>query len=103
VNGLGDLILSWTQNLFTSDLNSLNASVGIKLATGDENKSPDLPQVYQPGLGTTDFILAVDYQFGYVSIGLGYQLAGGRNEKAGLKLKRGDDFIARALYQFSFD
>ncbi|RPI72844.1 MAG: hypothetical protein EHM47_07375, partial [Ignavibacteriales bacterium] len=103
VNGIGDLILSWSQNLFISGLNSLNASIGIKLAAGDENKSPELPQVYQPGLGTTDFILTVDYQFDKASIGLGYQIAGGRNEKDGLKLMRGDDFIARALYQLSFD
>ncbi len=101
VNGIGDLILGWTQNIISDETSQLNATLGGKFATGDENKAPNLPQVYQPGLGSNDLLFAVDYSYENFGVGLGYQLAGGRNDKQGVRLERGDDFIARALYKFS--
>ena len=102
VSGIGDLLISWTQKLFSDKTSLISASVGFKLSTGDENIEPGLPQVYQPGLGSNDFIFAIDYNHNKFGIGLGYQLAGGRNDKDGVKLKRGDDLLVRTSYVFSF-
>jgi len=103
VNGIGDLIVSWNQELISSESSILNVSAGIKLATGDENLEPLLPQVYQPGLGSTDFIFALDYHYENFNFGAGYQLAGGRNDKTGIKLKRGDDLMFRSSYSLLFN
>jgi hypothetical protein len=103
VNGAGDLIASWTQNIFTGESSVLNATLGAKFSTGDENKAPDLPQIYQPGLGSNDIIFAIDYLYDRLGFGFGYQIAGGRNEKEGIRLKRGDDLLVRALYKFNLN
>jgi hypothetical protein len=101
VNGIGDLILSVNQNLLTDEKCSLNGSIGIKLATGNDNKN-NLPQVYQNGLGTDDILFSLDYTFDKITIGAGYQLAGGRNDNR-YRLERGDDLLLRGVYQLSFN
>lgn len=101
VSGIGDLILSVNQNLFRNDNSSLDASVGVKLATGDDNKD-NLPMAYQSGLGTNDVIFALNYSYDQLGFGVGYQLAGKRNENF-IKLKRGDDLLVRASYNFLLD
>jgi len=103
VGGAGDLILSWSQELFSNEKSSISLLLGVKLATGDENKEPELPQVYQPGLGSDDLIFTVDYNYENFGFGAGYQLAGKRNDKEGLKLKRGDDLLFRTSYIFRID
>ena len=103
VNGLGDLLVSWSQELLSNETSMLSASAGVKLATGDENKEPTLLQIYQPGLGSNDFIFTLDYNYENFSFGTGYQLSGGRNDNELLKLKRGDDILVRASYLFSID
>jgi len=101
VSGIGDIIVSWNQGLYTDGSSSLNALVGIKLATGDDIKD-SLPQVYQSGLGTNDLLLGVNYTYERFLIGAGYQLYGGRNNDT-YQLKKGNDLLLRASYQFSFD
>ena len=101
VNGVGDLLISVTQNLFSNEKSSLRASIGTKLATGDDNKD-NLPMAYQSGLGTNDFIFAVNYLYDNIGLGVGYQLAVCRNENI-IKLKRGDDLLFQASYSFLFD
>ena len=101
VNGIGDLILSWNQQLYSNENSSLSASLGAKLATGDDNKD-NLPQKYQSGLGTNDILFGVSYTYDKINVGAGYQLAGGRNDNL-LQLERGDDLLLRASYQLSFD
>ena len=101
VNGIGDMILSWKQKLYSDESSSFDASLGVKLATGDDNKD-NLPQVYQSGLGANDILFAVNYSYDKFSVGAGYQLAGGRNENY-YRLERGDDLILRAGYQLYFD
>jgi len=101
VSGIGDIIVSWNQGLYNDGNSSLNALVGIKLATGDDIKD-SLPQVYQSGLGTNDLLLGVNYTYERFLIGAGYQLYGGRNNDT-YQLKKGNDLLLRASYQFSFD
>ncbi|MBK9097842.1 MAG: hypothetical protein IPM14_06875 [bacterium] len=101
VNGVGDLILSLNQNLLTDGKSSLNGSIGIKLATGDDNKD-NLPQVYQSGLGTNDVLIALNYTFDKISFGAGYQLSGGRNNNI-TRLEKGDDLLLRTSYDLSFE
>ena len=101
VNGVGDLIVSWNQQLFSNENSSVSASLGAKLATGDDNKK-NLLQKYQSGLGTNDILFGLSYSYDKISIGAGYQLAGGRNDNI-QRLKRGDDLLLRASYQLAFD
>ena len=101
VSGVGDLILSWNQQLYSNENSSFNASLGAKLATGDDNKD-SLPQVYQSGLGTNDILFGLSYTYSKITVGAGYQLAGGRNDNI-LRLERGDDLLLRASYQFAFN
>ncbi len=101
INGIGDLILSLNQNLLTDGNSSLDGSIGIKLATGDDNKD-NLPQVYQSGLGTNDVLFAINYTFNKISFGAGYQLSGGRNNNI-TRLEKGDDLLLRASYDLSFE
>jgi hypothetical protein len=100
VNGIGDLILSLNQNLLTDGNSSLDGSIGIKLATGDDNKD-NLPQVYQSGLGTNDVLFALNYTLNKISFGAGYQLSGGRNNNI-TRLEKGDDLLLRASSDLSF-
>jgi hypothetical protein len=101
VSGIGDLIVSFNQNLLRNDYSSLDASVGVKLATGDDNKD-NLPMAYQSGLGSNDVIFALNYSYDQLGVGVGYQLAGERNENP-IKLKRGDDLLVRASYNILLD
>ena len=101
INGIGDLIISWNQQLFSDENSSFSASLGAKLATGDDTKD-NLPQKYQSGLGTNDVLFGLSYTYDKISVGAGYQLAGGRNDNI-QRLERGDDLLLRASYQLSFD
>ena len=60
VNGIGDMLISVTQNLFSDESSTLTASLGAKIATGNDNKN-QLPMAYQSGLGSNNLILAVNY------------------------------------------
>lgn len=101
VKGIGDLILSLNQNLLTDGNSALNGSIGIKLATGEDNKD-NLPQVYQSGLGTNDVLFALNYTFNKISFGAGYQLSGGRNNNI-TRLEKGDDLLLRVSYDLLFE
>jgi len=103
VNGIGDLIISWDQELFSASSALLTASIGMRLATGNENKEPALPQPYQPGLGSNDLILTLNFNFDKFGLGAGYQSAGGRNDKEGIKLKRSDNLLLKVSYHIPFD
>ncbi len=58
VNGIGDLLISVTQSLLSDESSTLTASIGAKIATGNDNKY-QLPMAYQSGLGSNDVILAL--------------------------------------------
>ncbi|MBS4034317.1 MAG: hypothetical protein KGZ85_07635 [Ignavibacterium sp.] len=101
VSGIGDLLVSVNQNLYSDENSGFDASFGVKLATGDDNKD-NLPIPYQSGLGSNDILFAVNYSYDKFSIGAGYQLAGGRNENY-YRLERGDDLLLRGAYSFQFE
>jgi len=101
VNGIGDLILSLNQNLLSDKGSSLDASIGIKMATGDDNKD-NLPQAYQSGLGMNDVLFALNYTYNKLSVGAGYQISGERNNNI-TRLEKGNDLLLRASYDLSFE
>ena len=101
VSGIGDLILSLNQNLLSDKGSSLDASIGIKMATGDDNKD-SLLQVYQSGLGMNDVLIALNYTYNKLSVGAGYQISGERNNNI-TRLEKGDDLVLRASYDLSFE
>ncbi len=101
VNGIGDLILSWKQKIFSDDNSSFDVSLGVKLATGDDDQK-NLPQVYQSALGANDILFALNYSYDKLNIGAGYQLAGKRNKNI-FRLERGDDLLLRGAYSFRFE
>ena len=102
VNGIGDLILSFTQNIYNYKKQNISFTFGGKFATGKDNQD-NLPQLYQSGLGSNDLLLGLNYTNKNVMIGFGYQVAGGRNKNSITRLERGDDFIARGSYTLEFD
>ena len=101
-SGIGDLIISWTQSFELNEFSYLDLSLGGKFATGEDNAN-NLPQAYQSGLGSNDFLFGANYSIKNFNVGIGYQLAGGRNDNIQTKLQRGDDFILRSSYSFDFE
>lgn len=101
VNGIGDLLISVTQNFISHNNSSLDASIGVKFATGEDN-ADNLPMAYQSGLGSNDILFTINYNYKKIGFGVGYQLAGERNDNI-TKLKRGDDLLLRASYNFLLD
>lgn len=101
-SGIGDLIFSFNQQISFNQNSSLDLSIGAKLATGSVTEGEDLQMVYQPGLGSNDLLFSAAYSYNNFNIGAGYQIAGSRNDNF-LKLKRGDDLLLRASYEFSLN
>ena len=101
VNGIGDLLISITHNIINANNSNLDASIGTKFGTGDDN-TDNLPMAYQSGLGSNDILLALNYTYMNLGFGVGYQLAGGRNNNF-IRLERGDDLLVRASYNFILD
>ena len=101
VNGVGDLLISVTQNFISQNNSSLDASIGAKFATGEDN-ADNLPMAYQSSLGSNDILFTINYNYKNIGFGVGYQLAGERNDNI-TKLKRGDDLLLRASYNFLLD
>jgi len=101
VKRIGDLLISVTQNFISHNNSSLGASIGAKFATGEDN-ADNLPMAYQSGLGSNDILFALNYTYQNIGFGVGYQLAGGRNNNV-IKLERGDDLLIRASYNLLVD
>lgn len=101
VNGIGDLLVSISQDIISDNNSSLDASIGAKFATGEDN-AENLPMAYQSGLGSNDILFALNYTYNNIGFGVGYQLAGGRNNNV-IKLERGDDLLFRAAYNLLLD
>ncbi len=101
VNGIGDLIIGASREFRIDHESGISVSAGVKLATGDENKEPELPQAYQSGLGSNDILLGAQYHINDFRFGIGYQIAGGRNDNILTELERGDDLLIQGGYRFT--
>ncbi|MDP4220366.1 MAG: hypothetical protein Q8916_12000 [Bacteroidota bacterium] len=97
VSGIGDLTIVINQSLINLAGLDLSVDLGTKLATGSVTNG-SLPQSYQNGTGSSDLLLGVDLVSSSINLGVAYELAGGRSANELTRLKRGDDFIARAGY-----
>ena len=103
VSGIGDVIVVWNHTVMTSGDISASVQVGAKFATGNANGEPALPQQYQSGLGSNDFLLGATANYNAWDVTLGYQIAGGRNSSKLTRLQRNDDMLFRAGYSLIFD
>jgi hypothetical protein len=95
-SGLGDLILVLDHVVLRSMPGQLNVQLGGKFATGEVN-GDNLPQSYQSGLGTNDFLLGLSYSYDSWNSAIGYQYSRGRSSNPS-RLKRGDDLLMRLGY-----
>jgi hypothetical protein len=94
---MGDVMVTWVQELSADPENPIELQGGLRLATADEN-SGGLPQRYQSGLGTNDIMLGVGWVNGHWQAGAGFQIPLGRSANNVDRLKRGPDLMFRAGY-----
>lgn len=94
VGGSGDLTLLWSQKVWETSVGKLDIQGGAHLSTGRSN-ARNLPQAYQPGLGTNDLLFGVTFATGAWDIALGYQRSRGRSDNSVTRLRRGDDLFGR--------
>lgn len=104
INGIGDIIILIDHQLFKmSEGSIIGVSLGGKLATGNENSDADLPQIYQPGLGTNDLLFGISYLYNKINFSIGYQWVERiHNSNAQTRLKRGDDLYLKIGYSHQF-
>ena len=101
-SGIGDLTLLWSQTVWKVNADQVSVQIGGKFATGNAN-SANLPQAYQPGLGTNDFLFGVSYGTEPWLFAVGYQLSRGRSNNSITRLQRGDDLLARIGFTTHID
>lgn len=77
LSGLGDISLSATRNVWATEKQQLNVTIGTKIPTGDANKpSSDgkpLPMYYQTTLGTYDIVFGLSWITKGWLLATGYQ------------------------------
>jgi hypothetical protein len=100
--GLGDVLVLVDRVVWSTPTLQLRAQIGGKFATGASNAN-DLPQAYQPGLGSNDVLLGLAATMGAWNMSIGYQHPFGRSDNAITRLKRGSDVVLRAGYATDFD
>ena len=97
-NGLGDVLVAANQKVAETSIGTWSASVGLRLPTGDDQALSGAGLGYQPGLGSTDVILAAGWMLRGFDARVGYIAALGRNDTPSIELERGDDVAAAAGY-----
>ena len=102
-SGMGDLTVLFNYGIWEETNFSIMLSAGLKLATSRINGKNYLPQTYQSGLGTNDFLFGATATFDQFSFALGYQLAGKEIPESINKLERGDDILLKGGYNFDVD
>jgi hypothetical protein len=121
-SGVGDLILSASQDFFKNKNFQLTAIIAGRLKTNHANFNFDnlpLPMAYQTSLGTNDIILGMQYSRTTWNLYVAYQHPFGRNSNEYLVpddetnpnkqyfesayLKRGDDLYLRAQYYLNLN
>lgn len=84
-NGWGDISVSLTGNVLSTEKYQVNATVGMKTWTNTQDLTTEdglpLPMYYQTSLGTTDFVLGLSYITKKWLIATGWQkpLSGSNN------------------------
>ena len=77
--GLSDITLSFSRNLYFSEKNQINVTVGTKIPIGGVNKTNDagivLPMYYQTSLGTYDLVIGASWLTRGWLVGVGVQHA----------------------------
>lgn len=125
-DGIGDISLSFTRNIYTTERFDINFSLGTKIPTNASDKSIDgfpLPMYYQTSLGTYDFISGVSMITRKWLFATGIQVPLNKNDNQFLwsrwvgsgedpvyiekydranQLKRGVDVMLRAERNFRF-
>lgn len=121
-SGVGDLILSASQDFFKNKNFQLTAILAGRLKTNHANFNFDnlpLPMAYQTSLGTNDIILGMQYSRTTWNLYVAYQHPFGRNSNKYLVpddeanpnkqyfesayLKRGDDLYLRGQYYLNLN
>lgn len=102
VTGVGDVMIVVDRKLLRLFGADLSVGVGGRFATGNDNQD-HLPQAYQSGLGSNDFIVQADVISTALNFGLTYQITGSRNANEFTRLKEGDQFVARGGYTYRGD
>ncbi len=97
-SGLGDVLLAANQQIAHTSIGTWSASLGLRLPTGDDQALSGAGLGYQPGLGSTDVILAAGWLHRGFDARVGYIAAFGQNDTPGVELERGDDVAAAAGY-----
>lgn len=97
-SGLGDILVAADQRLAQTSMGSWSCSIGVRLPTGDDQALSGAGLGYQPGLGSTDVILAAGWKLQGFDARVGYIAALGRNGTPGIELERGDDVAVAAGY-----
>ncbi|GAB4337295.1 MAG: hypothetical protein OHK0038_15700 [Flammeovirgaceae bacterium] len=85
-HGFGDISLSLTRNVYFSEKLQINATIGMKIPTGNANKTTSeglpLPMYYQQSLGTKDFVAGISASNRNWMFAFGYQQAFGTIDNA---------------------
>jgi hypothetical protein len=100
--GLGDAIAVITTYIPLHKLGVWGISLGGKFATGSTTQN-DLPQSYQPGLGSNDLLFGIGSNVGAANVYFAYQKPYGRSKNQLTQLKRGDDIMLRFGYGLPVD
>ena len=102
--GIGDLMAYLNQDFGNFYNSNLSVLLGMRLATGNSNENPQLPQSYQPGLGTNDVIFGLKFSGVSYSFSTGYQYVEKTFTKNELTpIRRGDDLYFQFAYLFRLD
>lgn len=79
MSGIGDIKLAAGFTGTLSDESAIKLIAGVKLATGEadgKRYGRSLPMVYQPGLGTSDFMIGASLRYNTWTFGTGLQYTG---------------------------
>jgi len=102
-SGVGDVLVAADQRIAQTSSGSWSTSIGLRLPTGNDQALSGAGLGYQPGLGSTDVILAAGWMLHGFDARVGYISALGRNDTPGIELERGDDVAAAAGYTMHFN
>lgn len=96
--GLGDAVLLVDHQVWAGGAGVLAVQAGARVPLGRADARADLPQAYQPSLGTTDVLAGLRFEATAWGAGLGYQRAGGRSENPLTRLQRADELLLWGQY-----